>query len=146
MALDATHFWGQILDTKEAVWALNPYGSISSWYEKNSLQKEYFDNLESAIQSKVETLSAYLYKRQDLLDAITYQIEQGNTFNAETMMMQIVESIKRVKKDETKMEYFEAIHDLIEILKLSNFGDQIDATRNRVKEVLEWEQQERLAA
>ena len=52
-------------------------------------------------------------------------------------MIQIVDDIKRVTKDETKMEFYEAIHEFITVLVASNFGDQIDATRNQVEQVLD---------
>lgn len=53
------------------------------------------------------------------------------------LMIQIVDDIKRVTKDETKMEFYEAIHEFITVLAASNFGDQIDATRNQVEQVLD---------
>jgi len=51
--------------------------------------------------------------------------------------MQVVDTMKRVRLDETKMEYYEAIHAYIRILSLSNFGNQIEETNRKVRETLD---------
>lgn len=122
-----------MLETSETNLALNPYELIGASKQLNSTQREYFGNLETSIKSKVGTLAANLHTIPSLLDAVTYQIEQGNTFYAETMMMQVVDNMKRVRLDETKLEYYEAIHAYITLLSQSEYGNYIDATKLRVE-------------
>lgn len=125
------------LDTITTNTALHSYGLISVGFELNEGQREYFNNLERPIQSKIWTLATRLHNQPETLSVVTRYIEEWNTFAAETTLMQVVDEMKRVRLDETKMEYYETIHDYIAVLAASDFGPQIQDTKSRVKETLD---------
>lgn len=140
MPLDgASYPWEEdqtYLDTATTNTALHSYGLVSVGFELNDGQREYFDNLEKPIKSKIWTLASRLHNQPETLRIVTKYIEEWNTFAAETTLMQVVDEMKRVRLDETKMEYYETIHEYIAVLAASNFGPQIQDTKSRVKETL----------